>query len=333
MLHSIAEALGNRVATSLGQLISSISTPLFGETLMRSVHTTVGGDFCLVVKLKPGNTPECLFTGGGIPRQLERMMVRDYLSRFYRDDPALNRMCETPETSDAVVRPFDTPSDYTMSYRKRFFIAAGVSDKISTGAWHKDCLIYSSFYKLEPSRPFYDAEIDALSLVGPALSAAIFKHGNTHGSECEDLSHSRRGRCVEETGMGTSPFANLTERERTVCNYIVEGCTSEAISLRLDISINSVLCYRKRAYAKLGISSVNELFWIALRSVRHQTNWAAPGEHAKLGSVAISDSGANSGRRRSRPVPTMKVCSPENKTVAPGTGIPQPSTDLCKSCA
>jgi DNA-binding CsgD family transcriptional regulator len=270
MLHSIAEAPSHRVATSLGQLISSISSPLFGETLIRSVHATVGGEFCLVVKLKPGNAPECLFAGGGIPHQLERRMVRDYLSRFYRDDPALNRMCETPETSDAVVHPFDTSGDYTMSYRKRFFIAAGVTDKISTSAWHKDRLIYSSFYKLEPSRPFSDTEIGNLSLVGPALSAAILKNGDTQGSEREKQSRSRR---VEDIGMGTSPFGNLTERERTVCNYIIDGCTSEAISLRLDISINSVLCYRKRAYAKLGISSVNELFSIVLRASQHQANW------------------------------------------------------------
>ena len=137
-----------------------------------------------------------------------------------------------------------------------FFLAARVTDKISTGAWLEDCLIYSSFYKLEPSSPFSDTEIDDLSLVGPALSAAILKNGDTQGSECEKQSRSRR---VEETGMRTSPFAKLTQRERTACNYIIDGCTSEAISLRLDISINSVLCYRKRAYAKLGISSVSEL--------------------------------------------------------------------------
>jgi DNA-binding CsgD family transcriptional regulator len=265
MLDSIVVAPRHRIATSLGKMILSISTPLFGETLMRSVQAAVGGEFCLVVKLKPGNAPECLFARGGIPHQLERRMVRDYLRRFYRDDPALNRMCESRERGDNVVHPFDTPDDYPMSYRKRFFIAARVTDKISMGAWHKDCLIYSSFYKLEPSSPFSDAEIDNLSFVGPALSAAILKHGNTLGSESKELPHSRC-RCVDETGTETSPLAKLTTRERTVCNYIIEGCTSEAISLRLGISLNSILCYRKRAYTKLGISSANELIRTVLGS-------------------------------------------------------------------
>jgi P-type conjugative transfer ATPase TrbB len=47
----------------------------------------------------------------------------------------------------------------------------------------------------------------------------------------------------------------------------------------------------------------------------------------------IVGSVANSERQRSSPVPTMKVSSPANRTAAPGTGVPRPSTDLCGSCA
>jgi len=47
----------------------------------------------------------------------------------------------------------------------------------------------------------------------------------------------------------------------------------------------------------------------------------------------IVGSVANSERQRSSPVPTMKVSSPTNRTAAPGTGVPRPSTDLCGSCA
>jgi DNA-binding CsgD family transcriptional regulator len=274
MLHSIAKAPDTPVATSIGQLIMSIDTPLFSETLMRSVHAAVGADFCLIVKLELIDAPECVFAGGQIPRQLERRMVRDYLERFYRDDPTLNYMCKAREAGNVIVHPFASPDDYAKSYRKRFFRAARVTDKISAGVWHEDCLIYSSFYKLEPSNPFSDTEIDNLSLVGPALSAAILKNGVMQASERDKPSHGRRHGRVEETEMRTFPFAKLTERERTVCTYIIEGCTSEAISLRLDISINSVLCYRKRAYGKLGITSMNELFSLILKSGHHQNDAA-----------------------------------------------------------
>jgi len=51
----------------------------------------------------------------------------------------------------------------------------------------------------------------------------------------------------------------LSDRERQVCALIALGVTSEGIGLRLAIGLNTVLTYRKRAYARLGISSQNEL--------------------------------------------------------------------------
>jgi DNA-binding CsgD family transcriptional regulator len=40
----------------------------------------------------------------------------------------------------------------------------------------------------------------------------------------------------------------------------VTGYSNEAIALDLDISFHSVRTYRKRAYAKLNVTSQNELF-------------------------------------------------------------------------
>ena len=56
----------------------------------------------------------------------------------------------------------------------------------------------------------------------------------------------------------------LAGRELDVCIGIVQGRCSEAIALALGISINTVLTYRKRAYARLGISSHNELMRLVL---------------------------------------------------------------------
>jgi len=46
--------------------------------------------------------------------------------------------------------------------------------------------------------------------------------------------------------------------------FVMMGRNSEAIALALGISVNSVLTYRKRAYAWLGISSRNELIRLIL---------------------------------------------------------------------
>ena len=57
---------------------------------------------------------------------------------------------------------------------------------------------------------------------------------------------------------------NMPKRETEVCAAITLGMTSEAIALNLGISVNTVLTYRKRAYARLGISCQNELLRLVL---------------------------------------------------------------------
>lgn len=54
----------------------------------------------------------------------------------------------------------------------------------------------------------------------------------------------------------------LTERERKVCALALAGVSIEGSAYELGIKKSSVITYRKRAYARLGISSLNELFLV-----------------------------------------------------------------------
>ena len=54
----------------------------------------------------------------------------------------------------------------------------------------------------------------------------------------------------------------LTERERKVCALALAGVSIEGSAYELGIKKSSIITYRKRAYARLGISSLNELFLI-----------------------------------------------------------------------
>jgi DNA-binding CsgD family transcriptional regulator len=60
-------------------------------------------------------------------------------------------------------------------------------------------------------------------------------------------------------------LAGLSSRERQVAELMLQGCTSEAIALRLRISCHTVKDYRKQIFQKLRISSLAELFALARR--------------------------------------------------------------------
>ncbi|MBT4889252.1 MAG: helix-turn-helix transcriptional regulator [Rhodospirillales bacterium] len=60
----------------------------------------------------------------------------------------------------------------------------------------------------------------------------------------------------------------LSQRECEVIQYVMRGHSSESIALNLNISITTVKTHRKRAYAKLEISSQSELFSLFLKSAK-----------------------------------------------------------------
>jgi DNA-binding CsgD family transcriptional regulator len=57
--------------------------------------------------------------------------------------------------------------------------------------------------------------------------------------------------------------APLTGREKEICGLLIEGCTSDAVALRLQISRHTVKDHRKNIFRKLRIVSLAELFALA----------------------------------------------------------------------
>lgn len=66
------------------------------------------------------------------------------------------------------------------------------------------------------------------------------------------LSEKIAGRLAEQ-------YPELTARERLVCGYTLAGYTAEAIALILGVGMSTVVTYRRRAYARLGVCNANQL--------------------------------------------------------------------------
>lgn len=72
---------------------------------------------------------------------------------------------------------------------------------------------------------------------------------------------------VDELIEGYTASANVAGREEEICKGIIRGSSSIQIAKGLDISVNTVLTYRKRLYQRLGISTQHELFERVLSDV------------------------------------------------------------------
>jgi DNA-binding CsgD family transcriptional regulator len=95
------------------------------------------------------------------------------------------------------------------------------------------------------------------------------EHGELSGRALARFAHAAPvlGSLISRHLRWSSPQARLlalcpalTPREAAVCGGLLAGAASREIAARLGIGIASVQTYRKRAYRKLGVGSLPELF-------------------------------------------------------------------------
>ncbi len=110
---------------------------------------------------------------------------------------------------------------------------------------------------------FSDADCLLLSSMEP-LIGAIYRR---IWQNCKSLGKPRTNRnsldiFLRDFGKGT-----LSARECEVAHMILKGHSSESISHHLQISVTTVKTHRKNLYAKLGLSTQQELFSLFLASL------------------------------------------------------------------
>jgi DNA-binding CsgD family transcriptional regulator len=126
-----------------------------------------------------------------------------------------------------------------------------------------------SLMRSNGNRPFSEAEFAVLRMVEPVVRAAMTRHWRHLRYEPEAgraPAWSTRGELME---LAFERFGQevLSPREQVVVQLILRGHSAHSIARNLDIAEGTVKNHRKSIYAKLGISSQQELFSRFIRSM------------------------------------------------------------------
>jgi len=110
------------------------------------------------------------------------------------------------------------------------------------------------------TRRFTKAELRRLALVEPLVQASIRRIWRTSTSRTDydrgqDDVHRRLTECFENFGRTV-----LTKRERQISQLLLRGHSSKSVARLLGIAPGTVMVHKRNLFAKLGISSQNELF-------------------------------------------------------------------------
>ena len=246
---------------SLAQAIASLGSEVFPSKLLQSITADLPIDHLALMHLGADDSVHHVGSSNREGFTLDAVGQRLYFTQYYHEDPN-RQLIERHETAVEITRLL--PSDIVNpEYQRLWSDAMGIRDRLSVLSNADNGVHCCNLYRMET--PFSEPEIRRVRDMAEILSALSVKHTRlagvlssfqTRDSQLADL----------ESRLNLINSA-LTQRERQVCARILLGMTSEGIGLDLNLSTQTILTYRKRAYKRLNISSQNELFTICLNGV------------------------------------------------------------------
>lgn len=250
-------------AEQLTELAKSEGQTHFLTRAFSFLNDYVTVDSCSVFKIAADKTSgaEHLCTFGTLPNELALNLAQDYIKNGFRADPMVQTALLS---SHARVRQLPD-SHYSDAYRSQYFEKAGLIDKISSIHSSKNVLFLVSFYRAKANGFFSTENFKDLERLAPIIGRFVLRHVNLSTDRDIKTGYNRE-KVSQLVDDSTQVFAKLSGREKEVCKNILLGEEDKDIAARMEVSLNTVVTYRRRIYTKLNIGSRSELFHLALIS-------------------------------------------------------------------
>lgn len=216
-------------------------------------------EFLVFRRSLPGGAPAILFTESRDGHSAAR--ARAYCAGFYREDPiyqVLNN--DNPDGTYAIRVRMDEIRNPI--FRNTCYRRPGLGEKLTLAAKSGDEIVAISLFGYEREGGFTQEQVNQLTHFGSMLLPILSLHYRLIG----DTARPKRVSAAEMEECVAWAFPELTARETAVCARSILGVTAEGIALDLGIKQTSVLTYRRRAYARLNINSINQLSTILIQS-------------------------------------------------------------------
>jgi len=247
----------------LGDAVSFIGNADFGRCFYQATDGILNIDHCTVFIYRD-DSPSMVVAEAQDDRASQKVnsLARRYVDSGFQYDPIWKISAHNGIYGCSVFL-FSPAQLHNDHYRQEFYVYPNVQNELALTASIGNERIYAAFYRENGREAFAQEAVDRLKFYGRPLLQILQKHAqmvlalHPEGEEKPICREQLRER------VRTSILADnkqITPREAEICAYIVLGYTILGISLNLGISVNTVATHRKRAYAKLRISSQNELF-------------------------------------------------------------------------
>jgi DNA-binding CsgD family transcriptional regulator len=237
----------------IGGLVDTVGTAQFDQAMLGIVNDEIGCSHLTAFSHIPGEEPRMLLAIDRDEPAIAGRIADRYLTDYWEIDPIHAILRAEPRVGNGAIVRMRCDEIDDPDYRRICYGNVRLVERVSfVNAWGKG-LVRLNFYCRHRSGHFAEHHLSALTANARLLTHILLKHDQMRPSRIEETQIDRTRRRLTGLPAGLSP------RETSVCAEIVQGRSSGAIALKMGISVNTVLTHRKRAYAKLNISSQNEL--------------------------------------------------------------------------
>jgi DNA-binding CsgD family transcriptional regulator len=253
----------------LGRSIEDIGDEAFPQTLVDALKTLTDFDHSVVFAYYQIERPCCLFHTFSPDKRI--IFVDDYLKGPYLLDPFFKACGRHVDTGLYRIREIAPDRFYQSEYYRSYYVQTGLSDEICyTFYLPKGVAVVISLMRSGESSRFSAKEFRLLGSVVPIVVSLAQRHWqdvpekfnlDTAASELYEE------RSLIENTVSALFSKRITPRETQVVAQVLEGHSSDSIAKNLDISVGTVRIHRRNIYAKLQISSQQELFSIFFKKI------------------------------------------------------------------
>jgi DNA-binding CsgD family transcriptional regulator len=258
---------------ALIQLVASVGEASFPAQALAFVNSQLVADHLSLMVFEGALVPRFVAAASRSAAKTAIQAAEVYeRSMFHRFDPNSERVRSGSEEDDVMLFTLAASDIRDARYRSGIYGRFGIVERASLirrvlGRW-----LLLNVYRDKTSGRFEAAALQRLAAIAALLVACAGKH--------VALTSKLNMRRDRSTAMGafTSMLeglgAGLTSRERQVCAHALAGVTSAGIAVTLGVKESTVATLRRRAYAKLGISSLNSLFALCIAHFAGQRSGA-----------------------------------------------------------
>ena len=242
---------------NVGRLIDAVATPKFESELFSISRAAINCEHITAFAVGEDQTPRVLLAANAGTKNVARPLADKYMAQYWNLDP-IARAGDPQPGARVALRIVPEQDIADEPYRNDCYTNLRIADRFTILQRHGSDVYRLSFYSGAGFGRFSECDINRMASSGDLLMSLLIKNDAANAVKSEAWTTEALMSRLRMVAPG------IPTREAEVCTSIMLGMTSEAIGLKLGISVNTVLTYRKRAYGRLHISCQNELMRLIL---------------------------------------------------------------------